>query len=58
VTVPNVIGMTVAQAITVLQNDGLNPGSDQGPLSGHVFATDPSPGSSVPEGSTVNLYSK
>jgi len=58
VTVPNVIGMTVAQAITALQNAGLNPGSDQGPLSGHVFATDPSPGTSVPEGTTVNLYSK
>ena len=58
VVIPNVIGMTVAAAISTLQAAGLNPGSDQGPLGGHVFASDPSPGTTVPQGSTVNLYSK
>jgi len=59
VTIPtDIIGMTVAQAITVLQAIGLNPGTDEGSLGGHVFATDPTAGTTVPEGSTVNLYSK
>ncbi len=58
VNVPDVIGMTVAQAIGALEQAGLNPGTDQGPLSGQVFATNPSGGTSVPEGTTVTLYSK
>lgn len=59
VTIPtDIIGMTVAQAITALEAVGLTPGTDQGSLGGHVFATDPTTGTSVPEGSTVNLYSK
>ncbi len=59
VTVPaSIVGETVAEAITTLQNANLVPGTDQGPLSGHVFDSDPSPGAEVPEGSTVTLYSR
>jgi serine/threonine-protein kinase len=59
VTVPaSIVGETVAEAITTLQNANLVPGTDQGPLSGHVFDSDPSPGAQVPEGSTVTLYSR
>jgi len=58
VAVPNIDGLTVAQAITTLQNANLVPGSDQGPLSGHVFDSSPGQGAQVPEGSTVTLYSK
>ena len=58
VPVPNVVGMTVAQAITALEDVGLVPGSDQGPLGGHVFATNPPVGTSVPQGSSITLYSK
>ncbi|HUI04621.1 MAG TPA: protein kinase [Acidimicrobiales bacterium] len=58
VPVPNVVGQTVAQAITTLQNAKLVPGTDQGPLSGHVFDTNPAVGTQVPEGSTITLYSR
>ena len=58
VTIPNVNGMTVAQAIGVIEQNDLNPGTDQGALSGHVFATDPSEGTQVPEGDTITIYSK
>jgi beta-lactam-binding protein with PASTA domain len=58
VTVPNIVGLTVAQPITTLQNANLVPGSDQGPLSGHVFDSNPGQGTAVPEGTTVTLYSK
>ncbi len=55
---PGIIGETVAQAISTLENAGLNPGSDQGPLSGNVFDSNPGPGTQVPQGSTVTLYSR
>ncbi|HUC38440.1 MAG TPA: PASTA domain-containing protein [Acidimicrobiales bacterium] len=58
VTVPNVEGDTVPQAIQALQGAGLTPVSDQGNLSGHVFDTNPAPGTSVPQGTQVTLYSK
>ncbi|HUY21933.1 MAG TPA: PASTA domain-containing protein [Acidimicrobiales bacterium] len=58
VTVPSIIGQTVAQAITILQNAKLVPGTDQGPLGGKVFDANPGPGTQVPEGTTVTLYSK
>jgi len=57
VTVPPVDGDSVAQAIGVLQNAGLDPVSDQGNLSGTVFLTSPAAGASVPQGSSVTLYS-
>jgi serine/threonine-protein kinase len=59
VTVPAaVVGETVAEAITTLESANLVPGTDQGPLSGQVFDSDPAPGAQVPEGSTVTLYSR
>ena len=59
VVVPqSIIGMTVAQAIDALQAAGLVPASDQGPLNGHVFASNPSPGTTVPQGTSVTLYSR
>jgi len=57
VSVPNVIGMTVSDAITALEAVGLVPGTDQGPLTGTVFQTDPAQGTSVLKGSSVQLYS-
>ena len=57
VVVPNVDGHTVAQAIQMLDDVGLVPGSDQGPLNGHVFASNPAQGTTVPQGTTVTLYS-
>ncbi|MHB8437570.1 MAG: Stk1 family PASTA domain-containing Ser/Thr kinase [Acidimicrobiales bacterium] len=58
VVIPNVIGDTVPQAIEALQAAGLNPQSDQGPLGGHVFATNPNVGTSVPQGTAITLYSR
>jgi len=59
VVIPSdVIGMTVSDAITALENVGLVPGTNQGPLSGRVFQTNPAAGTSVPAGSTITLYSK
>lgn len=58
VVVPNVDGQTVAAAITLLQNAGLVPGSDEGPLGGKVFDSNPQEGTSVPQGTSVTLYSK
>lgn len=58
VVVPNVDGHTVSQAITMLQNAGLVPASDQGPLGGTVFASNPPQGATVPQGTSVTLYSK
>ena len=58
VVVPNVNDHTVAQAITMLENAGLVPGSDQGPLGGTVFASNPPEGATVPQGTSVTLYSR
>jgi serine/threonine-protein kinase len=59
VAVPtSIIGQTVAEAINTLEAAKLVPGSDQGPLSGRVFDSNPAPGTQVPEGSTVTLYSR
>jgi serine/threonine-protein kinase len=59
VTVPtSITSETVSQAIVTLENAKLVPGTDQGPLSGHVFDANPAPGTQVPEGTTVTLYSR
>jgi serine/threonine-protein kinase len=58
VVVPPVDGHTVSQAITMLENAGLVPASDQGPLGGTVFASNPPQGATVPQGTSVTLYSK
>jgi serine/threonine-protein kinase len=56
VTVPDVAGETVSKAESALQKAGLTPGQVFGPSGTSVFATDPAIGSSVQEGTTVNLY--
>ena len=56
VQVPNESGRTVAQAEADLQAKGLKVGSVFGPSHGHVFASVPEPGTTVQEGSSVNLY--
>jgi serine/threonine-protein kinase len=58
-TVPDVIGMTLAQATADLQAAGLGVASVSGPSStvptGEVFSQSPAGGSFVPAGSTVTL---
>ena len=57
VVVPDVSGETIAQAIADLSAKGLQPGAQYGPPKArHVYLTDPAAGSSIPHGSTVNLY--
>jgi serine/threonine-protein kinase len=59
VTVPgNLYSMTVSEAIGALQAVGLVPLSGGGPLSGHVFLSNPPAGSSVLPGTQVTLYSR
>jgi serine/threonine-protein kinase len=58
VTVPDVSGDSVNQASNQLTNAGLVPGNLQGSLSGRVFQTNPPAGASVPQGTTVTLYTK
>lgn len=57
VTVPPLDQDTVSEAISALDAVGLVPGPLQGPLSGRVFDSNPAQGASVPEGTTVTLYS-
>ena len=59
VTIPtNLYGMTVSEAIAALQALGLTPLSGAGPLTGHVFLSNPAEGASVLPGANVTLYSK
>jgi serine/threonine-protein kinase len=58
VTIPQIYGHTVSDAIAMLQAVGLNSVSGGGSLSGHVFLSDPAQGQSVPPGTTVTLYSR
>lgn len=55
VPVPDMIGDTLQQALTQLQNAGLQAGSIQGRGSGHVVQESPSANTPVPPGSSVNL---
>jgi eukaryotic-like serine/threonine-protein kinase len=55
-TVPNVIGDSVTQAATTLQQQGLSPSGVSGSPSDNVSGTQPSVGSTVPVGSSVQLY--
>ncbi len=55
-TVPNVIQDTVAQATTALQNDGLSVSGVSGDPSHKVTGTQPSVGSTVPTGSSIQLF--
>lgn len=58
VQVPNVVGQSLQAAIGTLQGDGLVVGSVYGPGGGHVFATDPAGGTTVSQGTVVNVYTK
>jgi eukaryotic-like serine/threonine-protein kinase len=54
--VPNVIGDTVNQADSALQAAGLSPAGVSGNPSNNVVGTQPSIGSTVPTGSSVQLF--
>jgi beta-lactam-binding protein with PASTA domain/tRNA A-37 threonylcarbamoyl transferase component Bud32 len=58
VAVPDVAGDSVDQAVAVLGNAGLVAANVFGPPNHKVFVTDPLPGTEVPEGSSVNLYTR
>ncbi|MFZ0251738.1 MAG: PASTA domain-containing protein [Acidimicrobiales bacterium] len=55
-TVPNVIGDTVAQATSALQSANLSPSGVTGSPSNMVSGTQPSVGSTVPTGSSVQIF--
>jgi beta-lactam-binding protein with PASTA domain len=55
-TVPNVIGLSVAQATTALQGQGLSVSGVSGSPSNNVSGTQPSVGSTVPTGSSVQIF--
>ncbi len=55
-TVPNVIGDSVSQATTTLQNDGLAVSGVSGNPSKNVIGTQPSVGSTVNTGSSIQLF--
>ena len=52
---PNVLGDTVPQATTTLQDDGLTVSGVQGNPNGTVAGTDPPTGTTVPTGSSVQI---
>ncbi|MGH9244694.1 MAG: PASTA domain-containing protein [Acidimicrobiales bacterium] len=54
VTVPPVVGMPLAQAITALQQAGLVIAETSG--NGQVLSTDPPPGTVVPRGSPIRIF--
>jgi serine/threonine-protein kinase len=56
VAVPNVIDDTVAQASSTLQAAGLTPSGVTGSPTNNVVGTQPSIGTSVPTGSSVQLF--
>ncbi len=55
-TVPNVIGDTVTQATSVLQQDGLSVSGVSGSPNNNVSGTQPSVGSTVPTSSSVQIF--
>ncbi len=56
VTVPDVSGLSEADAIAALEAAGLVAGSSTGPAGGSVFETDPGAGASVQRGTEVDLF--
>jgi serine/threonine-protein kinase len=59
VTVPSLTGQSPAAATAALSALGLVPGGPYGPPGGTaVVSTSPSGGTSVPVGSTVNVYTR
>ncbi len=57
-TVPNVLQDTVTQATTALQSDGLIVSGVSGSPNNNVVGTQPSIGSTVPVGSSIQLFTK
>ncbi len=57
-TVPNVLQDTVSQATTALQSAGLTVSGVSGSPNNNVVGTQPSIGSTVPTGSSVQLFTK
>jgi eukaryotic-like serine/threonine-protein kinase len=57
-TVPNVQGDTVQQASAALQQAGLSPSGVSGNPTGTVSGTQPSIGSTVPTGSSIQLFTQ
>ena len=58
VTVPDVSGDDVQQATATLQQIGLQAGMVFGPPNHQVFVTNPTAGTQVPAGTTVDLYTR
>lgn len=59
VTIPGIPpGGKLSDFLNMLQSAGLVPGDLYGPAGGKVFNTQPAPGTSVPAGSTVNIYTR
>jgi beta-lactam-binding protein with PASTA domain len=56
--VPNVLQDTVSQATTALENDGLSVSGVSGSPNNKVVGTQPSIGSTVQIGSSVQLFTK
>jgi beta-lactam-binding protein with PASTA domain len=55
VTVPDVSGMRLEEALSALEAAGVNPGDALGRIRGVVQLTDPRAGSQVRRGSSVDL---
>jgi len=58
VSVPSVVGQSLSQATATLHNDGFNVNptyQDSNAPQNQVISQNPTPGSSVPKGSTINL---
>ncbi|MEX2293660.1 MAG: PASTA domain-containing protein [Acidimicrobiales bacterium] len=56
VTVPSVKGLSLEEAVAKLEGAGLRAGDVFGPANGKPFETDPSRGTKVKRGSSVNIY--
>jgi eukaryotic-like serine/threonine-protein kinase len=56
VAVPDLTGMTAAQAQATLESAGLVLGNVYGPRNKHVFAQTPNSGTKVNRGSSVDVY--
>jgi len=57
-TVPNVIGDTVSQATSALQQQGLSVSGVSGSPNNSVSGTQPSVGSTVPTGSSIQIFTQ
>jgi beta-lactam-binding protein with PASTA domain/tRNA A-37 threonylcarbamoyl transferase component Bud32 len=56
VTIPDVGGMSLEEAVAAIEGAGLTVGDAFGPANGRPFATDPEAGTQVKRGATVDIY--